>query len=90
MKTSDSFSNAILQKQARKRAATLRALYREHVEHPHGDKNWQRGAEALVPAEIADDVAEAMGFVGSAVAERRDRSNGLVFLRSSGLRAHSS
>lgn len=87
MKTSDSFSNTILQEKAQKRANKLRSLYSEYVKHPDG--NWKLRAEALVPAEIAGEVAEAMDFIGSRVDERRDLGNGLVFLRSDGYYAHS-
>ena len=53
------------------RAEYLRAIYREHVHHPATPKNpaghWKGRAEAIVPNNLADDLAEAMAFVGSIV-----------------------
>ena len=48
------------------RAEELRALYKAHVQHPDGG-HWKGEALAIVPAGIADDVAEAMDFHGSVV-----------------------
>ena len=67
------------------RADELRALYREHVKHPHGRHG---PAWALVPTKIADDVAEAMDFIGDIVDEREDWPAGQTFLRSDGYSAH--
>ena len=50
------------------RAEELRALYREHVEHPDG--HWKGRATAVVPVEVVDDVVEAMDFMGSIVDQR--------------------
>lgn len=47
------------------RAEELRKLYNDHVQHPGG--HWKGEALAIVPPEIADDVAEAMDFHGSIV-----------------------
>ena len=47
------------------RADYLRALYREHVRHPDG--HWKGFAEACIQTALADDVAEAMDFIGSIV-----------------------
>ena len=69
------------------RAVYLRKLYSEHVEHPDG--NWKgRAIARLVPADLADDVAEAMDFVGSIVDTRRPAYAGTVTLFSTGYWAH--
>lgn len=47
------------------RADVLRALYKAHVKHPGG--HWKGVAVAAVPAALADDVADAMDFMGSIV-----------------------
>jgi hypothetical protein len=69
------------------RAEYLRGLYTKHVEHPDG--HWKGQATAYVPEELADDVAEAMDFVGSIVDERHPRNpDGHVTLYSRGYWAH--
>ncbi len=50
------------------RAEQLRAIYNEHVRHLD---DWKGRAVACVPAEIADDVCEAMNFMGSLVDVKR-------------------
>jgi len=87
MTTDDTFSKFIEKANADTRANRLRSLYSEHVIHPEGDKNWKQGAYAVVDAEIADDVEEAMGFIGSIVDERQE-DNGRVYLRSDGYYHH--
>lgn len=69
------------------RAVYLRKLYNEHVKHPDG--HWKgRAIARLVPADLADDVAEAMDFVGSIVDQRRPAYAGTVTLFSTGYWAH--
>ena len=46
-------------------ADKLRSLYNEHVKHPEG--HWKGKAFAIVPKEIARQVANAMDFMGSLV-----------------------
>jgi len=75
------------------RAEYLRGLYREHVRHPetpaNPNGNWKGRAECVVPAAIADDVAEAMDFVGSIVDYRGANALGTkVVLMSHGYWAH--
>ena len=67
------------------RGEQLRALYTERVTHPGGD--WKGLAVAVVPPELADDVAEAMDFHGSIV-DRRTTEGDLVRLESDGYWAH--
>ena len=68
------------------RAEYLRKLYNEHVTHPDG--HWKGQAIARVPTTLADDVAEAMDFVGSVVDKRREVVAGTVTLFSRGYWAH--
>ena len=68
------------------RAMELTALYKEHVRHPDG--HWKGRAEALVPAELADDIAEAMDFHGSVIDFRSEPAKGRVALISKGYIAH--
>jgi hypothetical protein len=69
------------------RAEYLRKLYTEYVEHPDG--HWKgRAIARCVPAELADDVAEAMDFVGSIVDWRSLDYAGTVTLFSRGYWAH--
>jgi len=58
-------------------AERLRALYREHVNHPTG--HWKGPAWAIVPEAVADDVAEAMDFHGSLVDHRESSGAGAVY-----------
>jgi len=67
------------------RAQFLRNLYNEHVQHPDG--HWKGVAIAQVPPELADDVAEAMDFMGSIV-DQRDDDDDIVTLSSRGYWAH--
>ena len=72
-----------------KRAEQLRALYDEHVEHPErAEFGWKGACEATVPAAIADDVREAMDFMGSLVDDEGDAGGGKVRLFSEGYYAH--
>ena len=69
------------------RAEVLRALYREHVK-PDQQGEWKGPCRALVPAMIADDVADAMDFFGSIVDARQGRAGAMVELFSRGYWAH--
>jgi len=75
-----------------KRGEVLRRLYSEHVKPlPFGPKketHWKGPCAAEVPAMIADDVAEAMAFMGSIVDSQRDLPSGHVRLYSEGYWAH--
>lgn len=68
------------------RAEELRALFAEHVREL--DDDWKGRVLARVPATIADDVAEAMDFMGAIVDERKVLPSGRVHLYSNGYRAH--
>ena len=68
------------------RASYLRALYDKHVSHP--DDHWKGRAVAKVNADIADDVAESMDFMGSIVDSRQTMKGGLIKLYSDGYWAH--
>lgn len=74
------------------RSAILQQLYKEHVRPlPFGPKketHWKGPCAAEVPVAIADDVAEAMDFMGSIVDDRRDLPGGNVRLYSEGYWAH--
>jgi len=67
-------------------AEVLRKAYTEHVKHPEG--HWKGAAEATVPADVADLVAEAMDFMGSIVDDRQTLPDGTVKLTSAGYWAH--
>ena len=68
------------------RAEYLQKLYQEHVVYAKGD--WKGPNAALVPANLADDVAEAMEFMGALVDTRVTNTRGTVALYSKGYRAH--
>ena len=74
------------------RGEVLRRLYSEYVKPlPFGPKNeihWKGPCAAEVPAARANDVADAMIFMGSIVDDRRDLPGGLVRLYSEGYWAH--
>lgn len=74
------------------RSDTLRKLYSEHVKPlPFGPKkemHWKGPCAAEVPAAIANDVADAMNFMGSLVDDQRALPGGLVRLYSEGYWAH--
>jgi hypothetical protein len=74
------------------RGEVLRRLYSEYVKPlPFGPKketHWKGPCAAEVPAALADDVAEAMRFMGSIVDDRRDLPGGRVRLYSEGYWAH--
>lgn len=69
------------------RADYLESLWRDHVKV---GQDWKGPAYANVPAEIADDVAEAMAFYGAIVDDRAPITDGTgrVALFSRGYRAH--
>ncbi len=67
------------------RAEELRELYTKHVKHNEG--HWKGPCWAVVPTELADDVAEAMNFMGSIV-DARNEFVGSVLLSSRGYSAH--
>lgn len=74
------------------RSTLLQQLYKEHVRPlPFGPKrevHWKGPCAAEVSATIADDVAQAMDFMGSIVDDRRDLPGGRVRLYSEGYWAH--
>lgn len=67
------------------RAEVLRELYTKHVKH--NTEHWKGPCWAVVPTEIADDVAEAMNFMGSVV-DARNEFVGSVLLSSQGYWVH--
>lgn len=70
------------------RANYLRALYTEYV-RPDGGDSWKGPCHAHVPSALADNVAEAMDFMGSIVDTRSLAKNlDIVVLRSKGYHAH--
>ena len=69
-----------------KRAEELRKLYQDHV-HPLDPTRPKGPTSAQVPVAIADDVAEAMTFIGDIVDSRMDRE-GMALLYSEGYYAH--
>ena len=74
------------------RAEVLRRLYSEHVKPlpfgPEQETHWKGPCAAEVPAAIADDVADAMNFMGSLVDDRRALPGARVRLYSEGYWAH--
>lgn len=68
------------------RAEYLRDLWNQYVEQLEG--HWKGAVRAEVPVCLADDVAEAMGFMGAHVDARADRSTYRVQLFSKGYWAH--
>lgn len=71
------------------RGARLRALYNEHVKPVKPGDSWKAACYAEVEPQLADDVAEAMGFMGSIVDKPRCvLASGLVRLESAGYWAH--
>ena len=69
------------------RADELLALYHNNVK-PADPKSLRGPTSALVPTPLADDVAEAMAFVGDIVDQRTDLPDGQVHLYSKGYLAH--
>ena len=71
------------------RAEVLRALYQQYVK-PATLQRSRGPVQALVPPAKADDVAEAMAFMGDVVDERvvMDDDAGTVYLFSNGYHAH--
>lgn len=68
------------------RAEYLHELYKKWVTHPDG--HWKGPAIATVPAHLANDVAEAMDFMGSVVDRRTPMDGGRYELYSDGYWAH--
>lgn len=68
------------------RAEYLRSLFAEHGREL--DDHWKGRILARVPATLADDVAEAMEFMGAIVDERKVLPSGRVHLYSTGYWAH--
>ena len=66
----------------------LRALYRDHVVATGKDGHWKGPCMAKVPAELANDVRDAMNFMGSLVDSERELVSGMVVLRSRGYWSH--
>ncbi len=66
-------------------ANKLRSLYNEYVKHPEG--HWKGKAFAIVPKEIASQVADAMDFMGSLV-DCETPIGDQVLLKSAGYWAH--
>ena len=71
-----------------KRCDQLREVYTEHVKSLGEDGHWKDECEAVVPAELADDVREAMDFHGSLVDDEETLADGRVRLFSEGYWAH--
>jgi hypothetical protein len=71
-----------------KRAEELRALVQEHMKPLEPEFGWKGAVEAVVPEEIAADVAEAMCFVGAIVDEEMELGDGTVRIYSDGYWAH--
>lgn len=69
------------------RADVLRDLYRTHVKSLDASGHWKGPCEARVPHAIADDVADAMDFMGSIVDTRMTFAD-CVWLYSEGYWAH--
>ena len=67
--------------QTEARAKYLRGLWDEHVKHLDG--HWKGRVEASVPNELAEDMAEAMEFLGAIVASTEE-SGGETTLKSNG------
>jgi hypothetical protein len=68
------------------RAEYLRGLVNEHLEHL--DDHWKGRVFATVTPELADDMAEAMDFIGALVDRRQTTVSGLVHLYSDGYWHH--
>lgn len=66
----------------------LEGLWREHVKLMDGD-DWKGRVNAVVPSELADDVAEAMQNNGALIDKRIAFMMGhMTYLYSAGYRAH--
>lgn len=57
-------------------------LYEDYVTHPDG--HWKGRAVALAPNGLADDIRDAMDFMGSLVDEEVQLENGWTLLASAG------
>jgi hypothetical protein len=68
------------------RGAYLRKLWDDHVTLLSA--TWKGPVSAVVPAALADDVAEAMEFMGALVDSRGGALTGFVRLYSKGYYAH--
>ena len=62
------------------RADYLRSLVSKHMVSPG---HWKGPAAAVVPAELADDMAEAMEFIGALI-DFREPSNGIRWMVTDG------
>jgi hypothetical protein len=68
------------------RAKRLRWLFSKYAHLL--DSDWRGRVEAIVTADMADDMADAMNFMGAKVDSRTALSNGAVKLTSRGYWAH--
>lgn len=71
-----------------KRGEQLQALYKEHVKSLEEDGHWKGRCYADVPAELVDDVREAMDYMGSLVDNEQPLAGGGTRLHSEGYWAH--
>lgn len=69
------------------RGDLLRKLYETHVK-PLSKYGWKGPCEAVVPENLAADVADAMSFMGSLVDDEQTLPGGKVRLFSEGYWAH--
>ena len=69
------------------RAEKLRLLYEQHVK-PTSKYGWKGPCEAIVPRNLAADVADAMSLMGSIVDTETEMPGGKVRLFSEGYWAH--
>ena len=70
------------------RAEELRALVKEHMVNLDEGLGWKGPVEAVVPRDIAPDVAEAMDFVGAIVDTQTVAGDNKVRLYSQGYYVH--
>jgi hypothetical protein len=64
----------------------LRELFRTHLVHL--EDHWKAAVEAVVPTDMADDMADAMNFMGALVDAEFEAPGGNVRLVSDGYWAH--
>jgi hypothetical protein len=70
------------------RAEILRKLYSDYVRELNPELGWKGPCQAIVPADMASLVAEAMNFMGSVVDKRETLPSGYVKLNSRGYYHH--
>ena len=76
---------SLLTKEQIERGDRYRELYSKHVQHPDG--HWKGRAFAIVPKEIAQEVADSMDYMGSTVDIFREVGD-RVLIKSAGYWAH--